>query len=555
MLWADTERLRRKGSSLAALPSARLLLLSIKVHLESFGTAPREYIRTVLWRARGLRVRSRFHFARLAGRAPSAYSLWIARKARLPRPIPATGYLPTIQPVIDCRQGSQHIQQTLASLADHGWPTPLFVASGSTGNLSLACLGEAVAQLSSDAWLLLMASGDEVHRDAHSLYSAAISRSPGAAIIYADDDLLNCSGLRIQPHFKPDWNPELFAHHDFLTGAAVIKAAALREQIAPDAASLVRLALAHSKSPPLHIAHVLHHRRSRPQPAVLSPTVAERMPDFPLVSVIIPTRNKVALLKLSVSAVEEAAYPALEKIIIDNGSDDPETKRFLLDREKAGWIILRDSGPFNFSALNNHAVSRASGDLLLFLNNDIEAYGEPDWIHWLVRQAIRPDIGAVGAKLLYPDLTIQHAGVVVGMGGAAGHAHRFLPQDSEGYFRRHALPQRATAVTAACLVVERFKFEKVGGFDEQAFPVAFNDVDLCLRLGAHGWQSFYEPRASLIHHESKSRGLDSAPANRDRFAAELKALKDRWDLDTFHDPFHHPHLSRFSEQFVIAIDS
>lgn len=555
MLWDDTERLKIKSQGLAAPTSARLFRLSIKVHLESFRAAPREYIRTALWRVRGLRIRSRFHFARLAGQTPSAYSLWIARKARQPRPTPATGSLPTIQPVIVCRQGSQHLEQTLASLADHGWPTALLVAPGRTGNISRACLGEALGQLHGDAWLLLMDPGDKVHRDAHSLYSAAISRWPSAAIIYADDDLLDCSGLRTQPHFKPNWNPELFEHHDFLTGAAIIKAAALREEVAPDLASLVRRALSQSENSPHHIAHVLHHRRSRPQPVALSSTVAEQMPDPPLVSVIIPTRNKVDLLKLSVSAVEGAAYPALEKIIIDNGSDDPETKRFLLDREKAGWIILRDAGPFNFSALNNHAVSKASGDLLLFLNNDIEAHGEPDWIQWLVRQAIRPDIGAVGAKLLYPDLTIQHAGVVVGMGGAAGHAHRFLPENSEGYFRRHALPQRATAVTAACLVVERFKFEKVGGFDEQAFPVAFNDVDLCLRLGAHGWHSFYEPRASLIHHESKSRGLDSAPANRDRFAAELKALKDRWNTETFDDPFHHPHLSRFSEQFVIAVDS
>jgi GT2 family glycosyltransferase len=159
----------------------------------------------------------------------------------------------------------------------------------------------------------------------------------------------------------------------------------------------------------------------------------------------------------------------------------------------------------------------------------------------------------VGARLLYPDRTVQHAGVFTGIGGGAAHGHRFQKESDRGYFDRTRLPQRVSAVTAACLVVSREKFLAVGGFDEENFAVAFNDIDLCLKLNQMGWQSFYEPRATLIHHESKSRGSDRAKMNRNRFASELAALKRKWRTDERVDPFHHPNLSRFCEQFVISL--
>jgi GT2 family glycosyltransferase len=209
-------------------------------------------------------------------------------------------------------------------------------------------------------------------------------------------------------------------------------------------------------------------------------------------------------------------------------------------------------GAFNFSTLNNRAVDHLQSDLLCFLNNDIEMI-DSDWLALLVRQAVRPEIGAVGARLLYPDGTLQHAGVFTGIGGGAAHGHRFQKPGDHGYFARALLPQRVSAVTAACLVVSRDKFLAVGGFDERNFPVAFNDVDLCLRLNERGWQSFYEPRAVLVHHESKTRGSDRDKSNRQRFAEELAALKRKWQTDEQIDPFHHPNLSRFCEQFVIAV--
>lgn len=270
------------------------------------------------------------------------------------------------------------------------------------------------------------------------------------------------------------------------------------------------------------------------------------------VGVVVPTRNHPELLRRCVQGVREANYDGIRLTIVDNGSDDRETLAYLKGIEDEGVEVLRRPGPFNYSALNNAAVKGLKTDFVCFLNNDVEML-DRDWLKMLVSHASREDIGAVGARLLYPDGTIQHAGVFTGIGGGAGHGHRFLREDEAGYFNRARLPQRVSAVTGACLVVARERFMAVGGFDEVEFPVAFNDVDLCLKLNSRGWQSFYEPRATLIHHESKSRGNDRAKANRARFAGELAALKRKWRTDECGDPYHNPNLSPFCEQFLIAL--
>jgi GT2 family glycosyltransferase len=270
------------------------------------------------------------------------------------------------------------------------------------------------------------------------------------------------------------------------------------------------------------------------------------------VSVIIPTRNRLDLLSTCIAGLASADYSDLEVIVVDNDSEDPATLDFLETLQERGMRVLRHAGPFNYSAINNRAVAEATGDLVCLLNNDV-AMLSPDWLTIMATQALRDDVGAVGAQLLYPDGRIQHAGVVIGVGNAAGHAHRFLRPDDAGYFRRHALPQFVSAVTAACLVVRRDRFLAVGALDETRFPVAFNDVDLCLRLNERGWQSFYEPRAVLVHHESVSRGFDRDPVRAARFAGELAALQERWRTNSIVDPFHHPMLSRASEQFVIGL--
>ena len=302
---------------------------------------------------------------------------------------------------------------------------------------------------------------------------------------------------------------------------------------------------------PIHVAEVLHHRRSRPRPQ-LPPVMGFETGPLPLVSVIVPTRNRVDLLRSCLEGVARTNYPRLETIVVDNDSDDPATLDYLAGLEQGGCRLIRHSGPFNYSAINNRAASVARGEMLCLLNNDVDVI-EPDWLLALVAQALRDEVGAVGAQLLYPDGSIQHAGVVLGICGGAAHAHRRLRPEEDGYFQRHQLPQFVSAVTAACMVVRRDRFQAVGGFDAERFPVAFNDVDLCMRLNRKGWQSLYEPRARLIHHESVSRGADYEPPQAARFAAELQALRELWVGDDQVDPFHHPQLSPFSEQFVVRI--
>jgi GT2 family glycosyltransferase len=279
------------------------------------------------------------------------------------------------------------------------------------------------------------------------------------------------------------------------------------------------------------------------------------LPDtLPMVSIIIPTRDRVALLRTCVLSVLGATrYPDYEIIIVDNGSREQKTADYLASIAKNPRVrVIRDDGPFNYSALNNAAVRAARGDVLCLLNNDVEVLDD-QWLTALVRQATRPDIGAAGAKLLYADQRIQHAGVIVGLHDAAGHAHRFQRNADAGYFAQAHIARYVSAVTGACLVVERRKFDAVGGLDEETFAVAFNDVDLCLKLNEAGWHNVYVPQAVLIHHESQSRKRDTAPDQIERYRGELAALQKRWDTASYRDPLHHPCLDRASEHYVIRL--
>jgi GT2 family glycosyltransferase len=244
-------------------------------------------------------------------------------------------------------------------------------------------------------------------------------------------------------------------------------------------------------------------------------------------------------------------YPNVEVIVIDNGSVEPATLDFLQHlRGMPGYTVIRDDGPFNFSRLNNLAAAQAQGEVLVMMNNDIEAI-EPQWLDALVAQAMRPEIGAVGALLLYPDDTIQHGGVVLGIGGVAGHVHHRLPADAHGYFGRARLAQRFSAVTAACLAVRRSCWDAVEGLDE-GLAVAFNDIDFCLRLQRAGYRNLWTPLARLYHHESASRGSDEVPEKRERFNREIAYMQNRWGDSLLADPCYNPNLSLNSQRFELA---
>jgi GT2 family glycosyltransferase len=271
----------------------------------------------------------------------------------------------------------------------------------------------------------------------------------------------------------------------------------------------------------------------------------------PLASIIIPTRNGLKLVRQCIESIRgKTTYSPYEIVLVDNGSDDKAAiKYFHALRDDGVVVLLEDPRPFNFSRINNEAARKAGGEFLVFLNNDIEVI-TPDWLSEMVSHAQRPDIGAVGAKLWYPNDTIQHAGLVL-VAGVAGHAHLGRKRGDHGYFSRASLIQSLSAVTAACLCVRRKVFEEIGGFDED-LAVAFNDVDICLRIQKAGYRNLYTPYAELYHHESASRGYEDTPEKMRRFQREADLLRERWMPVLMYDPYYNANLTLSGDPFTLA---
>lgn len=417
-------------------------------------------------------------------------------------------------------------------------------------------------------------------------YQHAALSAPDISIFYGDEDRIDAGGDRREPWFKPRWDNELVLAQDYVSHACVIALPLARAvgEISTDLADCAgyALLLAATARPDVgvqHIAHILCHLpdgRDHDHPAArllaVSRYVAKDggralagpfgtvrvrwpMPDPPPhVTIIIPTRDRVDLLETCIgSLLRETGYPHYDILIVDNGSTEPATLAwFDATATDPRVSILRYDHPYNYSAINNFAAAQARGTYLCLLNNDTEIV-DGAWLDELMRYATRPGIGAVGAKLLYEDGSIQHAGVVIGLGDAAGHAHRALPDEQAGYFAIAHCAHYASAVTAACLVVERAKYEAVGGLDEIDLQIAYNDVDFCLKLERQGWRNVYAPQAVMIHYESKSRGQDLSPRHIERYSRELAVLQARWDTSIVTDPMHHPRLDRASETYRIYL--
>lgn len=418
-------------------------------------------------------------------------------------------------------------------------------------------------------------------------YARAISQNDDYddRVLYADQDECGKRGKRQTPWLKPEWDEDLFLAQDYMSAACALPVAEARRvvtQIAdqPDEvavyALLERLLRAPDAQTPRHVPWVAvttpaqewrKPSTSRLDLVRLVTGLSVHMGPFgsliiqpplpsppPRVSVIVPTRDRLDLLETCVSGVlHETDYPDLELVIADNGSVEAQTLDYLdMVACDPRVKVVRWPHPYNYSAINNFAVTHASGTYLCLLNNDTQII-DAAWLRTMIAQAARRGIGAVGARLLYPDRSVQHAGVVVGLGGAAGHAHRGLPENKPGWFAQALVTRGATAVTAACLVVARDKFDAVGGLDEQGLAIAYNDVDLCLKLRAAGWRNLYAAQATLIHHESKSRGLDFAPEHHARYMRELAVFRERWGSVDFRDPMHHQGLARASETYRLSI--
>ncbi|MGU5731246.1 glycosyltransferase [Aeromonas jandaei] len=426
----------------------------------------------------------------------------------------------------------------------------------------------------------------------HALYYVAkeILKNPDIQLIYSDEDKIDLDGSRCEPYFKSDWNIDLFLSQNMFSHLGIFKRELL-EKIngfrkgleGSQDYDLVLRCLEHVKPTQIaHIPKILYHWRIIPGSTAtsgnekpyaflssikaledylsrndISATVQESKPGMrmlrikyalpktiPLVSIIIPTRNAVSLLKQCIDSVfNKTSYKNYEIIIVDNGSDEKESLDYLsLLKENSNISVIRDDGDFNFSRLNNIAVNNAKGEVICLMNNDIEIVS-PDWLDEMVSHALRPGVGAVGAKLLYPNDTVQHAGVILGLGGIAGHAHLGLHRDDPGYFGRASLVQNYIAVTAACLVVKKSIYQEVGGLNEVHFSVAFNDVDFCIRVHDAGYRNVWTPFAELYHHESATRGNDMSPDKVERFKREIAAMEKLHGDILVHDPSYSENLS------------
>ena len=454
-------------------------------------------------------------------------------------------------------------------------------AEGITNTALRAAMGDFVA---------FLRGGDTLPE--HALYEVlvAILATSSVDILYTDHDEIDASGTRSDPWFKPGWDPDLLLAHDYLNDLTVYRRVLL-EQVGLlhpelEGAAFYDLALratvATTPDRIVHVPAVLYHRRRRRGAACgsreqTSAIVARRavrdhldsrgcsdalmesapsMPNanriiwpspqsLPLVSVIIPTRDRAELLAQCVEGIlHRTDYANIELLIVDNDSTEPATQA-LFERLVGGdrrVRVLHYPGPFNYSALNNAAAREAKGEILLLLNNDIEVI-ESGWLREMISHAVRPDVGIVGAKLLYANEQIQHAGVVLGPGGNMHHLYCLAAKNDPGYFGQLALARTLSAVTGACAAIRRSVFWEVGGLDDTNLAIAFNDIDLCLRLGDHGYRVVWTPFAELFHLESASRGPDDSPTKKALFLREWQYMRKTWgSLLESGDPFHNPNL-------------
>lgn len=456
----------------------------------------------------------------------------------------------------------------------------------SNGHISAA--SNSALKIASGEFVALLDHDDELPE--HALYTvvAALNDNSDLDLIYSDEDKIGGENYRYDPYFKPDWNPDLLTSQNMICHLGVYRTELVRKiggfregyEGAQDWDLALRISEQSSINRIKHLPYILYHWRvttgstamgigEKPyalqtSEAALSDhldrtgrggKVLQTTGEYfrirysipspaPLVSIVIPTRNGLTLLRRCIDSLKEKTrYPSYEILVVDNQSDDLETLRYLKQIVSAGDArVIRYDLPFNYSALNNFAVKETRGSYLCLMNNDIEIISE-DWLDEMVSQAARPEIGAVGAKLYYSNNTIQHAGVILGMGGVAGHLYSRIERSSDGYMSRLLLVQNISAVTAACMVVRKDIYEEAGGLDEKNLPVAFNDVDFCLRLLERGYRNLWTPFAELYHHESATRGPEDTPEKQKRFQREVAYMQTRWRQQLLNDAAYNPNLT------------
>jgi O-antigen biosynthesis protein len=453
----------------------------------------------------------------------------------------------------------------------------------------------AVAAQARGAWLLPLRAGERLAPHALLMLAEAVAHCEQAALVYADSDHASAAGQRHSPWLLCDANLELLRSANYLSGLNAVRQSAWQalQGLRPEfgAAAWHDMWLRLFEFAPgrraVHVPHVLLHRlaarHTPPQPPAPAGELEQRAiaqhlqrcglaarveasagggawvryccrHPVPKVSLIVPTRNGLHLLRQCVDSVlARTDYPDFEILIIDNGSDDADTLHYLhamADHDRVR--VQRDDQPFNFAALNNGALAHCRGELLALVNNDIEVIDD-HWLAEMVGHAMQPDVGVVGARLWYPDKTLQHAGVLLGLGGGAGHMHSHLTADAPGHAGRARLTQELSAVTAACMLVKRAVYEQVGGMDAEHLVVDFNDIDFCLKVRAAGYRVIWTPHAQLVHHESATRGANRSAEQKARYARELACMRERWSHWLDNDPAYNPNWSLKNRDFEFTV--
>lgn len=445
-------------------------------------------------------------------------------------------------------------------------------------------------------YIALLDHDDELRPHALLEVAETIVAKPHVELIYSDEDKLDQDGRRCQPYFKPDWNPDLLLSQNYICHFTVIRTDRVRAvggfrkgfEGSQDHDLILRCTEGLGGGQIHHIPKVLYHWRAIAGSTALergakdyasnagalavtdhlrrtgaNATVSELahghyrvhwpVPDpAPKVCLLIPTRDKVELLRRCIdSLLRRTRYRNFEIVVVDNQSSEPAALAYLDELGESGAVkVLEYDAPFNYSAINNWAAAQCDGELLCLLNNDIEVISE-GWLDEMVGNALRPEVGAVGALLYYPDDTIQHAGVILGLGGVANHAYVGKHAGYAGHGARALVAQNLSAVTGACLVVRRSVYEQVGGLDER-LQVAFNDIDFCLRLVSAGYRNVWTPFAKLYHHESASRGVEDTEQKIRRFQDEAHFMEKTWGELLQHDPAYNPNFSLQETGFEFA---
>ena len=506
-----------------------------------------------------------------------------------------------LEATVDSVSGQLHGEWELLVLGDPAGS----VAPGRRGRVHwLASAGEAddadrlnaALEGATGDWMVPVPTGARLRPHALAELAFAATLSPDARVIYSDEDQIDPAGRRSNPRFKPDWSPDLALSWNYVGHLTAVRRDLARAiggwrqgfDGARDYDLVLRASEMVDSSQIRHVPKILVHVPAPDEPCapgaseMLKSTVRLRAVSehvarlgqaadvsldastgvahvayrvrqpAPLVSIIVPTRDQVEMLKLSLASVlDKTTYGPLEVIVVDNGSTRKETLAFLEALAQDERVrVLSYPGPLNYSAINNFAVANARGEILALLNNDVEVI-TPSWLDEMVGHASRREVGCVGAMLYYPDDTIQHAGVTLGLGGLAGHGHKHLPRGDPGYDMRAACVCNVSAVTGACLVMKRSVYEEVGGLDEVGLAVAFNDVDLCLKVRQKGLLNIWTPFAQLYHHESVSRGADHTRDKVERFAKEIDLMKRRWGDVLLRDPYYSPNLTHSGEDYSI----